>query len=374
MTVARPAGAASTLAQWTILVLLAVIATLLWRQNDGRHAAAPPAPVPVTPRADLAEAEKTTVELFRRSAPSVVHIMTRRVERDFFSLDLMEIPEGSGSGFLWDDRGHVVTNYHVIESADIAYVALADHQAYAAELVGVAPDKDLAVLRIDAPREKLRPLPVGTSHDLQVGQLAFAIGNPFGLDQTLTTGVISALGREIRSPAGRKIRDCIQTDAAINPGNSGGPLLDSSGRLIGVNTAIYSRTGMYGGIGFAIPVDIVRRVVPQLIQHGRLIRPGLDVLFLPEGYQKRMGIRGALVLEVGRGSEAEKAGLVPTRRDRFGRIVLGDIIVGVDGKPVRSTNELLDRFENYQIGDVVTLDVIRNGRKVRLKVRLEATG
>ena len=358
-----------------ILAVLLLIALLLWRQQRaGLPGGAVSEPVTVTPRGDLAEDEKSTIALFHAAAPSVVHIMTRRVQRDFFSLNLLEIPEGSGTGFLWDRHGHVVTNYHVIRDADVAYVALADRSSYPAELVGFAPDKDLAVLRIKAPAERLAPLPLGTSNDLQVGQKAFAIGNPFGLDQTLTTGIISALGREIESPAGRKIKNCIQTDAAINPGNSGGPLLDSAGRLIGVNAAIYTRTGMYGGIGFAIPVDTVRRVVPQLIEHGRLIRPGLDVVLLDDRYRQEMGIRGALVLKVSDGSAAQQAGLRPTTRDRFGRIVLGDIIVAVDGKPVESAGDLLDVLESYRVGDVVTLEVLRGKRRVELKVKLEATG
>ena len=368
----RAAPSTGCLQPLILAVLLLIAGLLWWRQAPAP--VPPPEPRTVMPRGDLAEDEKATIELFRAAAPAVVHIMTRRVQRDFFSLNLMEIPEGSGTGFLWDQRGNVVTNYHVIRDADVAYVALADRSSFPARLVGYAPDKDLAVLRIEAPLDKLQSLPLGTSHDLQVGQKTFAIGNPFGLDQTLTTGIVSALGREIESPAGRKIRGCIQTDAAINPGNSGGPLLDSAGRLIGVNTAIFTRSGMYGGIGFAIPVDTVRRVVPQLIEHGRLIRPGLDVILLPDRSLEEAGVEGALILSVGRGSAAERAGLRPTGRDRFGRIVLGDVIVGVDGKPVRSASELLDLLEQHKIGDEVTLEVQRGRKRIKVKVKLEATG
>jgi len=214
-------------------------------------------PRAITPRGDLAEEEKTTIALFRQASPSVVHITTLAVRQDAFSLDVFQIPQGTGSGFVWDNQGRIVTNFHVIRDADAAQVTLADHSSWKARLVGAYPDKDLAVLMVDAPKDRLHPIAIGTSHDLQVGQRLFAIGNPFGLDQSLTTGIISALGREIESVNRRAIKDMIQTDAAINPGNSGGPLLDSSGRLIGVNTAIYSPSGASAGIGFAIPVDEV---------------------------------------------------------------------------------------------------------------------
>ncbi len=254
----------------------------------------------VTPRGNLAEDERTTIELFKSASPSVVHITTHRVERDFFSLDMYKIPRGSGTGFVWDKAGHIVTNYHVIQGADIAYVAFADQSSYTAKLVGVAPDKELAVIRVDAPEDKLQPLPLGTSGDLEVGLKTFAIGNPFGLDHTLTTGIISALGREIESTGRVPIKDVIQTDAAINPGNSGGPLLDSSGRLIGVNTAIFSPSGAYAGIGFAIPADTVRWVVPELIQHGKIIRPGLAMTVASDRVTERAGLPGVLILDVDR--------------------------------------------------------------------------
>jgi len=333
--------------------------------------AAAPMPTAPEPRRITVE-ELSTTDLFKATSPSVVHITTEAVRRDFFELDLTKIPKGSGTGFVWDKQGHVVTNYHVIRDADFARVALADHSSWPAKLVGVAPDKDLAVLKIDAPVERLTPLKVGQSKNLEVGLKVFAIGNPFGLDQTLTTGIISALGREIESATERKIRDMIQTDAAINPGNSGGPLLDSLGNLIGVNTAIYSPSGAYAGIGFAIPVDTVRRVVPQLIEHGKLIRPGLKLELAPKSLSNRLRIDGMFVLNVEPESTAEAAGLEPMRRSRSGEIRLGDAITAVDGKPIRSEDDFRLVLEDYQIGDVVSLSILRGGEPATVKVRLEA--
>ena len=233
-------------------------------------------PRAVSPRGELWPDEKSTIGLFRQASPAVVNITAIGVQRDLFTLNLYQIPQGTGSGFVWDTKGNIITNFHVIQNAAVAQVTLGDQSNWKAQVVGVAADKDLAVLRIDAPAERLRPIPLGTSKELQVGQSVFAIGNPFGLDQSLTTGVISALGREIDSVTRRPIQGVIQTDAAINPGNSGGPLLDSAGRLIGVNTQIYSPTGASAGIGFAIPVDTVNRIVPELIRSGKIIRPGSE--------------------------------------------------------------------------------------------------
>ena len=249
-------------------------------------------------------------------------------------------------------------------------MTLADQSTWDATLVGAAPEKDLAVLRIDAPRRLLRPLQIGSSSDLEVGQEVFAIGNPFGLDQSLTTGVISALGREIDSRANQPIRDVIQTDAAINPGNSGGPLLDSGGRLIGVNTAIISPSGAYAGIGFAIPVDTVNWVVPELITHGRIERPTLGVELASEQLMARLGLEGALVVNVYRGSGAEAAGIEPTYRDPRGRVVLGDRIVAVDGQPVASRLDLVLLLERYRVGDRVTVALDRAGRRLEVEVEL----
>ncbi|HEX5759445.1 MAG TPA: trypsin-like peptidase domain-containing protein [Thermoanaerobaculia bacterium] len=319
--------------------------------------------VPAEARRELAEQERATIALFRAASPSVVFITSIARQRDYFRMNILEIPQGSGSGFLWDQRGHVITNFHVVQSADAAQVTLSDHSAWGAELIGASPEKDLAVLRIDAPAARLRPLPIGRSGNLQVGQTVLAIGNPFGLDQTLTTGIISALGREIQSLAGTPIRDAVQTDAAINPGNSGGPLLDSRGRLIGVNTAIYSPSGAYAGIGFAIPVDTVAWVVPDLIRHGRVVRPNLGVHLVPDATTRELGLEGALVMEVDEGSGAERAGLEPTRRDRLGRVRLGDLIVAIDGEPIRSSGDLLLALEKRRPGETVRLEVQRDGRR-----------
>ncbi|HXG50255.1 MAG TPA: trypsin-like peptidase domain-containing protein [candidate division Zixibacteria bacterium] len=329
-------------------------------------------PRAVTPRGDLGADEKATIALFRQASPSVVHITSIAVQRDLFSLNLLQIPEGTGTGIIWDNTGNIVTNFHVIQNAAAAQVTLADQSTWKARLVGVAPDNDLAVLKIDAPASRLPAIPIGTSKDLQVGQKVFAIGNPFGLDQTLTTGVISALGREIESVTRRPIQGVIQTDAAINPGNSGGPLLDSAGRLIGVNTAIYSPSGASAGIGFAIPVDTVNRVVPELIRHGKVIRPGLGIQIAEEPIAQRLGVRGVLVVDVIPGGPAARAGMRPTRRDATGRVRLGDIIVGLDGKKIESPNDLFLALEKYKVGDTVSVSVIRDGKPLQLKVRLEA--
>ncbi|GIW92760.1 MAG: 2-alkenal reductase [Pirellulaceae bacterium] len=329
-------------------------------------------PRAVTPRGDLDQDEKATIALFRSASPSVVHITSVARVTDIFTLNVLEIPQGTGSGFVWDKQGHIVTNFHVISDAGAAQVTLFDSSTWPARLVGVAPDKDLAVLKIEAPQDVLQPIPVGTSHDLQVGQKVFAIGNPFGLDQSLTTGVISALGREITSMTNRQIKDVIQTDAAINPGNSGGPLLDSAGRLIGVNTSILSPSGAFAGIGFAIPVDTVNWVVPQLIQYGRIIRPTIAITAASDRVMQALGLEGVLVLDVRPGSSAEQAGLQPTRRTRGGRIVLGDRIVAVNGEAVRSPRELLDLLEKYRVGQTVELTIVRGGEQLKVPIQLEA--
>ena len=326
----------------------------------------------VAARGDLAADEAATIALFRTASPAVAYITSVAVRRDQFTLNVFEIPQGSGSGFLWDTAGHVVTNFHVVAAASSARVTLADRSSWDAELVGVAPEKDLAVLRIDAPRGRLQPLALGTSANLQVGQKVFAIGNPFGLDRTLTTGVISALGREIESPAGLTIRDVVQTDAAINPGNSGGPLLDSAGRLIGVNTAIASPSGAFAGVGFAIPVDTVAWVVPELIARGRIERPALGVELAPANVAAQLEVEGALVLNVVEGSGAEAAGIRGTRRGALGGLDLGDVIVEVAGRPVRSADDLVLALERRKAGETVAVKLLRDGRTRVVEVRLGA--
>ena len=354
----------------------AVAATLA---PTGSHtpAADKPSPAPearpVAPRTDLGENEQRNIHLFEEASPAVVYITTVALQADFFSRDVEQIPLGTGSGFIWDDSGHIITNFHVIQNADAARVTLADRTTWEAKLIGVAPEKDLAVLKIDVPREKLRPIPLGASHDLRVGQSVFAIGNPFGLDQTLTTGIISALGREIQAADGTPIRDVIQTDAAINPGNSGGPLLDSAGRLIGVNAAIRSPSGASAGIGFAIPVDAVNWVVPELIAYGKLRRPSIDLEVANPYIAQRLGIdRGLLVLDVAPGGAAAKAGIQPTKRTRRGEIILGDIIVAIDEQPIRAPGDLRLALERKQPGETIQVTVLRNRREVSVPLTLAA--
>lgn len=305
--------------------------------------------------------EKKVISIFEESAPSVAFITSKARRRGIFFLDSTRIEQGSGSGFIWDRDGHVVTNYHVIHGADAVNVTLADKSVWPARLVGAAPDKDLAVLKIEAPKDKLFPINVGPSSQLKVGQTVLAIGNPFGLDHTLTKGVISARGREIKAMTGRIIRDVIQTDAAINPGNSGGPLLDSGGRLVGINTAIVSPSGSSAGIGFAVPSDTVKRIVPQLIEHGRVIVPDPGVILLPERYTKALDLTGAVIQEVRNGSPADRKGLEGVYLDRRGRIVIGDVITAVAGKPVGDLNDYYSALEKYKPGQRVTL-TIRRGR------------
>jgi S1-C subfamily serine protease len=329
---------------------------------------------PVTPRGDLGAGEKSVTEVFQAVSRSVVHITTAQLARDRFSLNVLQIPQGTGSGFVWDTKGHVVTNAHVLEGAQSAEVTLGDRSSWPAKLAGISADKDLAVLRIEAPPDQLAPVAIGTSDDLLVGQTVFAIGNPFGLDQTLTTGVISGLGREIESATGRPIQDVIQTDAAINPGNSGGPLLDSAGRLIGINTAIYSPSGAYAGIGFAVPVDSAARIVPELIAHGRVRRPGLGVAIIPDRQARTWGIEGVALREVAPGSPAAASGLTGLQQSPRGRWALGDVIVEVDQKPVRNEKDLYRRLDQHQVGDTVEIVVEREGERRTARVTLQDLG
>ena len=326
---------------------------------------------PPTNDGDLMDSEKATIKLFEEAAPSVCFITTSNVRRDYWSRDLSEIPRGTGSGFVWDKKGHIVTNYHVIQGADRAQVTLSDGSSWQASLVGTAPEKDLAVLKIEASGSKLRPIPIGQSERLRVGQSVYAIGNPFGLDQTLTTGIVSALGREIQSGAGIPIRDVIQSDAAINPGNSGGPLLDSSGKLIGVNTAIYSPSGASAGIGFSIPESAVSWIVPDLIKYGELRRPTLGISLARSQLTDRLGVEGVLVIEVIKGSAAERSGINPTYQDRNGKIHLGDVIVGIDEKKISNNGDLLLALEKYKPGDQVTIKLLRDEETLKLPLKLD---
>ncbi|MBL8306424.1 MAG: trypsin-like peptidase domain-containing protein [Rubrivivax sp.] len=337
---------------------------------QGRTEAAPRA---VTPRGALGADETANIDLFRRTSPSVVHITSLGVQRDIFSMNVQQVPRGTGTGFVWDDSGHVVTNFHVVQGGDGARVTLSDQSTYDAKLVGWFPDRDLAVLRIEAPKAKLPPIAIGTSRDLLVGQRVYAIGNPFGLDQTLTTGIISALNREIESFNNRTIRGVVQTDAAINPGNSGGPLLDSAGRLIGVNTQIASPSGASAGIGFAIPVDEVNRIVPRIIRDGKFVRPAIGVSAGAPQLRQALNLpKGVVIVQVGNGTPAAKAGLQPFRRGNRGEIVGGDVITAINDEAVNDLDDMLAVLERRQAGDTVTLTVWRNGQTRKQSLVLAA--
>ncbi|WP_193161487.1 S1C family serine protease [Microbulbifer hainanensis] len=329
--------------------------------------AQPASPPPVFSTDD----EKNTMQVFNFASPSVVYVTNEALVRDRWTLRMHTEPKGTGSGFVWDRQGHVVTNYHVIEGARRVTITLQDRSEWSAELVGSAPEKDLAVLKIDAPSERLTPLLPGNSGNLAVGRKVLAIGNPFGLDTTLTTGVVSALGREIQAANNRTIRNVIQTDAAINPGNSGGPLLDSSGRLIGVNTAIYSPSGASVGIGFAIPVDTVKKIVPELIANGRLVRPVLGIESAPDQWASQYGFEGVAVLRTAPGMPADQAGLRGIYRTRGGW-QLGDVITSVDRQPVHNYDDLMNALENHRAGDQVSLSYQRDGKNYQTSITLAA--
>lgn len=326
------------------------------------------APPPSLPEGHYLPDEINNVEVFRRVSPSVVYISSIALKRSFFSFDVYQIPQGSGTGFVWDKKGHIVTNMHVIQNADRFTVRTLDQKVYPAKVVGGDPHKDLAVLKIEAPGETLIPVDLAPKEiPLLVGQKTIAIGNPFGLDHTLTTGVVSALDREMTALSGLKIFGVIQTDAAINPGNSGGPLLNAHGQLIGVNTMILSRSGSSAGIGFAVPSDVVRYVVPELIQHGRVQRAGLGVLLLEDRLAYRLGVReGVIVQRVFEGTVAEKVGILGLSIDRNNQIRLGHIITAVDNRKVASREDLLNLLINYRRGDEVTLDVILDGKSSQI--------
>jgi S1-C subfamily serine protease len=347
----------------TLLAAVALVAIALVAAPYARHYFfAATTPRLVHPRADLTELEKTTIALFERSSPAVVQVV---VQRDRISgvgeLDPDTGPGvGSGTGFLWDEAGNIVTNAHVASGARRVAIRSASGNVTVGEVVGVAPNYDLAVVRGLSTANLPAPLPLGSSGDLRVGQSVFAIGNPFGLDQTLTTGVISALKRRMPTAAGREIADVIQTDAAINPGNSGGPLLDSAGRVIGVNTAIISPSGTSAGIGFAIPIDTVNRVVPELIRTGRVPTPGIGIIAANEAVAARMGREGVIIIRTIPGSPAERAGLQGVDAAAG---VIGDVIVAVEGKPVRRLSDLTDALEGTRLPGKVQLTVERAGSR-----------
>lgn len=335
-------------------------------------ASATPPPVPPVSPASRTEDERNTISVFRSAAASTVFVTQTRIVEDYFAGTMQEVPAGSGSGFVWDDQGHVVTNFHVVEGARTVTVTFHDQQTFEAKVIGLDPRKDIAVLKVDAPAKLLVPVPVGKGGQLEVGQKTIAIGNPFGLDHTLTTGVISALGRQVAGAGGVTIRDMIQTDAAINPGNSGGPLLDSAGHLIGMNTMIYSKTGSSAGIGFAVPVTTIARIVPQIVKTGRAEQVGIGLAVDPQAQlERRLGLEGVIVLQVPEGSPATAYGLKGLTRTRRG-LAIGDIIVGVDTKRVVHFDDLYSVLDEHKPGDTVRLVIQRGDGTVTIPVKLTA--
>lgn len=312
--------------------------------------------------------------LFERNRPSIVNITHMRAMQNFSTLDIHKLPYGQGSGFIWDVRGHVITNYHIVKGAAEVKVTLHDHSTYTAKVVGADAAKDIAVLKLSMPKSKfkeLRPVGLGRSGSLMVGQAVYALGNPWGLDHTLTRGIVSGLGREL-SVGMYPIKSVIQSDCPINPGNSGGVLLDSKGAVVGINVAIVdaSGKGSYSGVSFSVPVDSVRGLIDQIITYGRTIRPALGITLAPPQVLQQSGVDGVLVLEVPPGSPANAAGLRATHRDIFGDIVLGDIVVGMDGKPVRSCADLYGLLDEHRVGDRIKLDVLRDAKAISLSVTL----
>jgi 2-alkenal reductase len=321
----------------------------------------------VTPRGDLTQAEQTTIRLFQTVSPSVVHVFAQAAPQTSLFSDQQDSVVQSGSGIVWDTAGHIVTNYHVINGTSQIGARLTSGEFVSARVVGVAPNYDLAVLQLERVRSVLRPIALGRSSDVQVGQDAFAIGNPYGLEQTLTSGIVSALHRRLPTAAAYEISGVIQTDAAINPGNSGGPLLDSAGRLIGVNSAIISGSGASAGIGFAIPVDVVSRVAGQLIREGRVPVPGIGIVAASEADTTRIGIDGVIISRTLPDSPAAGAGLEGA--EAAGGVVQ-DVIVGADGQPIHTMSDLGAIFEQVGVGKEVTLDVMRGGSSRSVKVRI----
>lgn len=322
-------------------------------------------PRPITPRGDLGQDEQTTIDIYNHSRESVVHITSQVLRSDRWSMDVLKIPAGTGTGFVWDERGFIVTNYHVIKGAQNVEVTMAgEKNPYTARVVGIFPDSDLAVLQIASPGRKFTPLPIGASNDLKVGQKVFAIGNPFGLDQTLTTGIISALDRSLQGEDGTILSNLIQTDAAINPGNSGGPLLDSAGRLIGVNTAIISPGGGSAGVGFAIPVDQVNKIVPELIRSGRVLGSEIEgLVYLSDQKTAQLRVKGVMIYRVRPGSAAEEAGLEGIQQGRRG-LLLGDLILSCDGTETNRVQELESILRKKKPGEEAVLVVLsRDGTK-----------
>jgi len=358
---------------WLVVLLLGLTGVMIYRQafwhsplfNSHAESRA------ITPRGNLAADELSTIELFQQVSPSVVHVTSVAVLRNAFSTDVHEMRAGTGSGFIWNTEGHIVTNLHVIREGQGAVVTLADSSNHSARLVGFDTANDIAVLKIDVPAGLLTPIAIGESSDLKVGQKVFAIGSPFEFDHTLTTGVIGGLNRTFGTESGT-IHNAIQTDAAINPGNSGGPLLDSAGRLIGVNTAIVSESGGSHGIGFAIPVDLVNVAVPDLIRTGTISRPWLGVIVREDYAYRQTRLPGVLVQQVVPDGPADKAGILPIRRGENLETLAGDRLLAINDDPIHTARDLLDLLTQYRAGDTVTVTLMRADEKRKVEVMLAA--
>ena len=359
-----------------LLLLVVLISALLtyWLWPWGNSGLNPQEQLrPVAARGDLSGLEQTSIQIYEQASPSLVQVTKLAQSTAFFGFDVQQVPRGVGSGFVWDEDGHIVTNYHVVDGADTVRVTLADHTTLETQQIWAYPDQDIAVLSVNAAKNQLRPIAIGSSQDLKVGQLCFALGDPFGLDQTMTMGIVSALGREIQAANNHLIQGVIQTSAAINPGNSGGPLLDSAGRLIGMNTAILSPSGAFAGIGFAIPIDDINQVVTQLIRHGKIVRPGLGVRLAQDQTARRLGVKeGVLIGQVLRNSPASEAGLRGIGGDQSGHMYLGDVIVAIDGKPVRNVKDFLALMQQHQVGDTITVTIVRDDERQDVQMTLRA--
>jgi S1-C subfamily serine protease len=342
---------------WKLLTVFFVLCGLCWQSQT---------------LTALTEDEQNTIMVVKKSVDSVVFITNIQLVRDFFFRE-DAVARGSGSGFIWDNQGHIVTNYHVIEDGDIFAITLPNQKQLKARLVGKEPNKDIAVLKIEDNIKDLCVLKAGTSKTLQVGQKVIAIGNPFGFDHTVTSGIVSALGRQMMGAGGVTIRDMIQTDASINPGNSGGPLLNSDGELIGMSTMIYSSTGTSAGIGFAVPVDTIKKIVPQIIKYGKVIRPGLGISLLQDSYARRIGLEGVGIVDVPTRSEAYKLGIRGIARNRYGELYLQDVIVGIDEHKITCYDDLYNTLENYRIGETVTLVLKKEKRERKVRFTLVGT-
>ena len=337
---------------------------------SGPNASAMPSPVLAPSPGARTEDERNTIAVFRTAAQSTVFVTQTRIVEDYFAGTLQEVPAGSGSGFVWDDQGTIVTNFHVVDGARNVTVTFHDQQTFEAKVVGLEARKDIAVLRVVAPAKLLVPIHVAKGEQVEVGQKAIAIGNPFGLDHTLTTGVISAIGRQVQGAGGVSIRDMIQTDAAINPGNSGGPLLDSSGKLIGMNTMIFSKSGGSAGIGFAVPIGTISRIVPQILKTGRAEQVGIGIGVDPvQKLERRLGQSGVIVLHVPEGGAAAAAGLRGLTRTRRG-LALGDVIVGIDGTRIQQFDDLYTALDQHKPDDTVKVTVLRGEGTVTLSIKL----